>query len=142
MREIPCRKRVGREALVHHRERRDHRFVVQIAIVFADLMREQHPLVDNRARRKRRHEEFLSVAQIERLNRVSGTFADHIELALERVLVHVARSARHEHLLNHRLDFLRAQGKSDVVGRHLAPAKQYLAFRMDRAFDFLFACHP
>ena len=35
---------------MHHRERRHHRFVVQVAIVFADLRREQHSLVDDRAR--------------------------------------------------------------------------------------------
>ena len=66
------------------------RLVREVEEVLADLVREQHALVDERARRHRRHVELLAVlagcsawiAWPERL-------ADDVELALERVLVHV-----------------------------------------------------
>ena len=61
MREIPRREGVGRKALVHHRQCRHHRRVAQIQVVLADLMGEQHSLVDDRSRRHRRHVELLAV---------------------------------------------------------------------------------
>ncbi len=141
MREIPRRKRVGREALVHHRERRDHRFVGQVAVVPADLMGEQHSLVDDRPRRQRRHVELAAVPQLQRLDRMTGALADHVELPLERVLVDVAPAAADEELPDHRLDFLRPLRKPAVVGRNVAPAEQDLPFGGDRALDLLLAGH-
>ena len=64
MREIPGRERVGREALVHERERRDDARVLQVLVIRADLVREQHALVDDRARRHRRHVELLAVREL------------------------------------------------------------------------------
>ena len=142
MREVPRRERVGREALVHHRQRDDHGLVLQVAVVLADLVREQHALVDERARRHRRHVELLAVAELQRLDRVARLLADDVELALERVLVHRGRPARDEHLPDHRLDLLRAQREAAVVGRHVAPAEQDLALARDRALDLLLAGHP
>ena len=142
VREIPRRKRIGGKALVHHRQRRDHRLVGKIEIELADLMSEQHPLVDDGARRQRRDVEFLAVAQPHRLDRVAGALADHVELALQRILVEIAHAAADEHLADYRLDFLCAFGQAAVVGGHVAPAEQHLAFRQDRALDFLLARHP
>jgi hypothetical protein len=106
-----------------------------------DLVREQHALVDERARRHRRHVELLAVTQRERLDRMARALPDDVELALERVLVDVAPAATDEHLPDHRLDFLGAIGQAGVVGRHVAPAKQNLAFGRDRALDLLLARH-
>ena len=72
---------------------------------------------------------------------MTRTLPDHVELALERILVHVARPARDEHLPDHRLDFLRAHGQASVARRHVAPAEQHLAFGVDRALDLLLARH-
>ncbi len=88
VREVPRRKRVGREALVHHRQCRHHALVLEVEEILADLVREQHPLVDECARRHRRHVELLAVAQLQRLDRVARLLADDVELALQRVLVH------------------------------------------------------
>ena len=142
MRQVPGRERVGRKPLVHHRERGDHALVLQVAVVVADLMREQHSLVDQRARRHRRHVELLAVAQPERLDRVARLLADDVELALERILVHPVRAARDEHLPDHRLDFLRSRREAAVVRRDIAPAEQDLPFARDRTLDFLLARHP
>jgi hypothetical protein len=141
MREVPRRKRVRRKALVHHRERGHHRRVVQVDVVLAHLVREQHSLVDDRARRERRHVELLAMAQVERLDRVARALADHVQLALESVLIHVARAARDKYLPDHRLHFLRALRQTRVVGRHVAPAEQNLPLGRDRALDFLLARH-
>ena len=115
VREIPRRKRVGREALMHHRQRRHHGLVGEVREILADLVREQHPLVDERARGHRRHVELLAVTKPQRLDRVARLLADDVELALQRVLVHRGRSARDEDLADDRLDVLRPLGKSAVV---------------------------
>ena len=89
MREVPGGKRVRRKALVHHGQRRHHRFIVQVEVVLADLVCEQHALVDDRARRKRRHIEFLAVPQMQRLDSMPRALPNHVELPLERVRVHL-----------------------------------------------------
>ncbi len=141
VRQVPRWKRVGRKALVHHRQRGDHRRVAQIAVVLADLMREEHALIDDRARRHRRHVELLAMAQLQRLDRVPGALADDVELALQRVLVELVGAARDENLPDHRLDFLGPLGETRVVGRHVAPAKEDLAFGGDCPLDLLHAGH-
>ena len=142
MREVPRRERVGREALVHHRQRRDHRLVGEVEVVRADLVREQHALVDERARRHRRHVELLAVARRERLDRVPRALADDVELALERVLVDVAAAAADEDLADDaaRLPWCARTGRA-LFGRHVAPAEQHLALGDDRALDLLLARH-
>ena len=49
MREIPGRKRIGGKALVHQRQRADHPCILQIEIILADLVGQQHALVDDGA---------------------------------------------------------------------------------------------
>ncbi|MBK7742911.1 MAG: hypothetical protein IPI40_04150 [Betaproteobacteria bacterium] len=142
MREVPGGEGVGREALVHHRQRGHHRLVAQVEEVLADLVREQHPLVDERPRRHRRDVELLAVAQLQRLDRVAGLLADDVELALQRVLVHGVAAAGDEHLADDRLDLLGPLRQAAVVRRHVAPAEQDLPFAGDRALDLLLAGHP
>ena len=139
---VPRRESVGGESLVHHRERRHHRRVVQVGVVLADLFRKEHALVGDRARRERRHVELAAMAEVERLDRVAGALADDVELALEGVLVRVAGSPRDEDLADDGLDLLGPQRQAAVVGGHVAPSEQQLSFGVDRALDFLFARHP
>ena len=73
---------------------------------------------------------------------MAGALADHVELALQRILFEVAHAAADEHLANHRLDFLGALGESAVVGGHIAPAQEHLAFGRDCPLYFLLAGHP
>jgi hypothetical protein len=72
---------------------------------------------------------------------MARALAQHIELAFEGVLIGRLRSARDEHLPDHRFDFLGALGQAAVVGRHVAPTQQDLPFGEDRPFDLLFARH-
>ena len=55
MRERPGRERVGGEALVDQRQRRLEVRIVQVGIVFAELVGEEHALVDDGAARQRHH---------------------------------------------------------------------------------------
>src|ERR1022692_2048350 len=141
MRKIPGRKGVGRETLMYQRQGRNHRRVVEVEVVLADLVGEQHALVDDGARRHRRDIEALAVAKLERLHRVPGFLADDVELAFERVLIERVRAARNEDLTHHRLDLLGALGQTRVVGGYVTPAEEHLAFTGNGTFDFLLARH-
>jgi hypothetical protein len=77
------------------------------------------------------------VLQLERLNGVGCAAADHVELALERVGDHDVRAATDEDLADHRL--LGPHGgrhRHGVVGRHIAPAENDLAFGTYGTLDF------
>ena len=50
MRQRPGRKRIGREALMHQRQRRCEAWIRQILEIFAELGRQQEAFVDQRAR--------------------------------------------------------------------------------------------
>ena len=141
MREIPRRERVRREALVDHRQRRHHRFVGEVEIEAADLMGEQHALVDDRARRERRDVELLAVAERQRLDRVPCPLADDVQLAFERILAARLAAAADEHLADDRFDLLRAFGEAFTIRGYIAPAEQNLPFCGNRALDFLLAGH-
>jgi hypothetical protein len=49
MGELPRREGVGGEALMHERERRGEKRMLQVAIIGAELIGEEHALVDERA---------------------------------------------------------------------------------------------
>ena len=59
--------------------------VLQVGVVAAELRRGQHPLVDDRARGEARDDRVGAALELE-------PAADHVELALERVLVGDAAS--------------------------------------------------
>ena len=140
MREVPGRERVGREPLVHQRQRRNAAGILQVLVIGADLTGEQHAFVDNRACRHRRHVELLAVRKLERLDGVARGFADDVELALQRVGDGDPGAAADEDLADSRLDALHRMAESLVVAGHIAPAEQHLAFVLDGALDFVFAC--
>ncbi|AJX01694.1 hypothetical protein BM45_3124 [Burkholderia mallei] len=143
VRELPRGERVRREALVHERERRHGARVLQVAVVHADLAREQQPLVDDRARRHRRHEVFLAVLELERLDPVARRLADHVELALQRVRHHHVLAAADEDLADHGLARLhRGRDRHRMIDRHVAPAEHDLTFGLHRALELLLARDP
>ncbi|MBS1216013.1 MAG: hypothetical protein H6R20_987 [Proteobacteria bacterium] len=127
---------------MHEREGRDDARVVQVLVVRSDLLREQHALVDDRARRHRRHVELLAVLEVQRLDRMAGALANDVELALQRVGDGDARAATDEHLPDHGLELLRGLGQVGVVDGHVTPAEQHLALVLDRPFDLVLAREP
>ncbi len=141
MRQVPGREGVGRETLVHQRQRRDDAGVLQVAVVVADLVGEQQALVDQRARRERGHVEFLAVLQAQPLDGVAGALPDDVELALQSVGDQDIGAAADEDLPDHRLDLLDRFAQHRVVHRHVAPAEQDLALGPHRALDLLLAGH-
>jgi len=133
--QIPGRESVGRKTLMHEGERGDEALVAQVAEVLADLIGQQHTLVDDGARRQRRHVEHLDVGQLERLHAVAGFLADDIKLALQGVGVLDAFAATDENLADHRFDILGGLGQAPAIHRNVAPAEQRLALVADRALD-------
>ena len=80
VRELPAREGVGGEARVDEPQRGLRPRVLQVGVVAEQLRRREHPLVDDRARAEARDHEL-------RARRELGHAADHVQLALERVLV-------------------------------------------------------
>src|SRR5471032_1326404 len=71
--------------MVHKREGGDGTFVLQVAVIHANLTGQQQALIDDRTRRHRRHKVFLAVLELERLDPMAGGLADHVQLPLERI---------------------------------------------------------
>jgi hypothetical protein len=83
---------------------------------------------------------LLAVLQAQALDGGAGRLADHVQLALQRVLHDDVGAAADEHLLQDRL--LLAHGgrhRHLAVDRHVAPAEQHLAFGLDGALELLLA---
>ena len=128
--ERPGREGVGREALVDHGQRRLHRRIDDVGEHGLDLETRQHALVDEGPVRQARDIEELALREIGVADGVLDAHADHVEPALEAVVVEPG-GAPDEDLLEIRLG--RACGRADrgIVGRHDAPADQALAFLAD-----------
>ncbi len=139
VREVPRRERVGREALVGEGERRDEALVVQVGEELADLVGEQHALVDDGPVRERGHVELPGVREPQRADGVAGGLADDVELPLEGVAVELAAARAHEHLPDHRHRALRGVAERGGVDRHFAPAEERLALVDDGPLDLAHA---
>jgi len=143
VRQFPRRERVGRKALMHQRDGADHARVAQVLVVAADLVGQQEPLVDDRARRHRRHEVLLAVLQPQRLDLVAGGLADDVQLALERIGDHHVGAAADEDLPDHRLALAhQRRHRHFAVHRHVAPPQNHLPLGAHGALEFLLAGQP
>ena len=121
---------------MHERERALRARVLQVGVVAQQLRRREHALVDDRAARERRDHEVRAGGQL-------GHAADHVELALERVLVVLQLGRRGDHEL---LDVRREPvgGDADVVLLHrdVAPRHDALALRLDGVGEELLELVP
>ncbi len=124
---VPARERVGREPRVDQRERRAEPRVLQVRVERRHLGRQQHALVDQRARRERRG--------VELGRRQLADPPDHVELALERVLVVGAGAGLDEQLADVGTGLV--GGDADLVGTDgdVAPAEHALALDPDVALQ-------
>ena len=123
MRQRPGRERVGGEALVHQSERALEVGIVQIGVVGAELVGEEHALVDQRAARDR-HRIIVPHAPVAPAIEDAGNgLAQEVEPALELVLRFDLRAAGEKDLLVHRLGRLDRFAERRIVGRHVAPAE-------------------
>ena len=144
VRQRPRRKRVGAESLMHQRQRRLDPRVEQIGKHRPDLVGGQHPLVNQRVRRQADdvEEALLRRRQVEPVDRVLDALADDVELALEaRIRLdrlarrRQPRAAANEELLEDRRHGDGARADGARIGRHVAPAKDELAFLDDDALE-------
>ena len=143
VRQRPLGEGVGREALVHERERGDDARVLQVLVVLADLVGQQQALVDDGAAAHAWHVVLAAVRELQRLDRARRGLADHVELALQRVRHDHVRAAADEDLPDDRLlQPHRRRHRHVGVDRHVAPADQHLPFRLDGALQFLHARQP
>ena len=131
MRQRPGREGVGREALMHQRQRAFEIRFVQVGIVFAELVGEEHALVDHGAARQRDRIIAGEPAFAALIDRLRDRLAQDVEPSLELVLGLRRAVAADEHL--HVVGFGRLDGFAErsVVGRHVAPAEQHQAFFLD-----------
>src|SRR6266571_7601825 len=137
--QIPGWEGVRGKALVYQSERGLDARILQVLVVLADLVREQHALVARGARRHRGNVEFLAVREPERLDRVARTLSDDVELALQCVGYGHSFASPDEHLPDHRLDPLRRLREIAVIHGNVPPAEQHLALVLDRALDLVLA---
>ena len=131
MRQRPGREGVGREALVHQRERALEIRIVQVGIIGAELVGEEHALVDHRAAGDRHRVIARRAPLAPRVDRVRDRLAQDVEPALELVLGEFLLAAADEHLHVHRLGRLDRFAERRIVGRHVAPAEQRQPFARD-----------
>ena len=125
VRQLPARERVRREAGVHEAHRAREARILQVEEEAADLVGDEHPLVDDRARGERGDVEL-------RARRELADAADHVELALERVLVGDALVlGAHEELPHARARPVRRRTDLLLVERQIAPAQDLLALDAD-----------
>jgi hypothetical protein len=103
---------------------------VQVGIILAELVGEEHALVDDGAARDRYRVVTGERAFAALIDRVRDRLAQDVETALEIFLVRaVAAADKHLHAV--RLGRLDRLAERRIVGRHVAPAEQLQAFRLD-----------
>ncbi len=131
MRERPGREGVGREALVHERERACEIRVVQIRIIGAELVGEEHALVDDGAAGDRDRVIAGEPPLAALIDRVRDRLAQEIQAPLEFGLVADFPAAADEDLLVHGLGGLHGFAERRIVGRYIAPAQERHALALD-----------
>ncbi|MNV17656.1 hypothetical protein D3C71_1084490 [compost metagenome] len=134
----PLWKGVGGETLVHQTDGRDAALVGQVFVVHAHLVGQQQALVDHGAAGHARNVVFLAVLELQALDVGAGGLADHVQLALQRVLHDHVVATADEYLAQDGLLLAHGGGHGHVhIDRHIAPAQQYLAFGLDGALHLL-----
>ncbi len=125
---------------MNERQRRLEGRVVQVGVVGAELGREEHSLVDQRAARHRDDVEIVLQAGIRLENACRNYLAGDVELALELVLIGHIRTAADEGLAVKGLGNrnFRRRGQAGVVDRHITPADKRKALVGDHLGNDLF----
>ncbi len=135
MRQRPGREGVGREALMHQRQRALEIGLAQVGIVLAELVGEEHALVDHGAARHRHRVIAGQAAVAALIDRLRDRLAQDVELALEFVVGLDRAVAADEHLHVRGLGRLDGFAERGIVGRHVAPAEQHQSFVLDLVGD-------
>ena len=134
--QLPAREGVGREPGVDQRERGGEPLVLQVGVEAADLVGDQHPLVDAGPRREARGIEVRAGGQLDYA-------PDHVALALEGLLVLGESGAGGDEALAD-LRPRSVGGTPDEVGVYgdVAPPEEDLALGGDGVLDQLLDLAP
>ena len=131
VRERPSRKGIGGEPLVHERERALEILVAQIGIIGAELVGQEHALVDDGAAGDGHRVIAGKPALLARIDRIRNRLAQDVEPPLELILGLDLLAAPDEHLQVHGLGRLHRFPQRRIVGGHLAPAQEGHALALD-----------
>ena len=132
MRQLPRREGVGGEALVDEDQRRLETRVGQVLVIGADLVGQEHALVDDGARRQRDAVGADVLVVVLGIDAAGDDLAQEIEACLVFLVIVDIRRASDEDLAVVRfgsrdIGRLRQRG---VVDRHIAKTDQRQAFRL------------
>ncbi len=127
VRELPARERVGGVARVDEGERALDPLVGEVEVEALELRRREHALVDERPGGEARDDEVGAGLLL-------GQAPDHVELALERVLVE-ARGGRDDDLADPRHRGRCGRSGRGRVDRDVAPPDDALPLLCDDPFD-------
>ncbi len=132
---VPARERVRAEARMHERQRRLHCRVLQVGEVLRQLLRQQHPLVDDGLVRQAREVPVLRAVDRRCADLAVGALPDDVELALEIHVILDRGVASDEHLADERLTRLRGLAQRIVIRGQRAPAEHRLTFRLNDVLE-------
>ena len=128
--QLPARERVGREARVHQRQTGRQTRVAKVGEVARQLRRGQHSLVDDRAAREAGQRDLAAGGALDHA-------ADHVQLALEGVLVLDVLGRLDQHLADHGRAYACRLADVAVIDGNVAPPDRPLALGLDRLLDQL-----
>ena len=135
VRELPGGEGVGGEALMHERKRRGEQRMMQIGVIGAELISQEHALVDQRAAGQRHGIEADIAAAGLAVDGVGDHLAQDVKPALEIVLILDVGTAPDKHLPVRRLGLDHRGRQAGIVRRHVAPAEQLQPLGIDDARD-------
>ncbi len=131
LRQPPLREGVGRIALVIDREGALEARVLQVGIELRHVLRQHHPLVDDRPAGQRAH---VEVRHARRRRRLLDPPPDHVQLALEGLLVG-ALGVRDDDLLDLGPGRVGLGAQHLDIHRHMPPAIDVIAHPQHFGFD-------
>ena len=120
---------------MHQRQRALEVRLGEVGIILAELVGEEHALVDHGAARQRHRVIAGKPAVAALVDRLRNRLAQDVELALEFVVGLRRAVAADEHLHVRGLGRLDGFAERGIVGRHVAPAEQHQPLVLDLVGD-------
>ena len=124
MRQVPSREGIGRKALVHQSKCRNRPLILKIEVIDTHLISQQQSLVVDCPCRERRHVEFLTVLELERLDGVRSAATDDVELSLQCIGHKDVWTTADKYLADHRFfGFDGRRHRHITIDRNISPTE-------------------
>src|SRR5712692_3464186 len=136
MRAVPAWEGVGREPLMHHRERGFYFRIAKVGIELRNLVRDELAFVDDGRRREAAKIEQLAVLKAQRGARIGDVLADDVELALECLGVGNSRASSDKDLTHRRQSPPRDVAAGALDHRYRTPSEQPLPLLAHHALHY------